>query len=638
MLNLERFRKVGIAVLALVLLISTTVLAAPYGSRTMSPGTFGGDVVELQRRLLTLGYGPGTADGAFGTRTREALTRFQKDYGLVPDGIAGKWTISAVDRAYTWLYGWDYTVARGDSLWGVTTRYGIDAEKVRWLNLLQDDMLYPGQVLRLPSGPKAPKPAPAPVAVTPQPVSPPQAPKPSGQPAPAQVPAPGAGSSSVSPAPATTTVPNPAPAPAPAGTPTPGAPTPATAPVPAPAPAATPAPAPAPISGLPVPPPSPEHAGLPVPPAWALPWSLPAPTSIPLPAETPAPTGASPELPAPNTPVTSAPATAEPAPALPVPSGGYKLLGYYAEDWQGDSRSLSSLRNSLGQVNLIANFQMYVDADGNITTREYPELAAEAAKQGVPVLGLVHNLNANGFDTGIARAILSDPALRAKVEGNIVAVAKIQRLSGINIDIENVPPDQRANYTAFVQELSVLLKAEGMTLTLSIPAKTYDDKVSSWSGAFDYKALGAVADYVIPMAYDEHLPGYAAGPVASTAWVDRVAAFAASQIPPQKVLLGVPAYAYDWLKGSTDGRGLSVPGAQKQALAAGAAIEWDAVNMVPFYNYVGGGQERIVYFENGQSMAPKLDIVRKYGLGGAALWRLGLEDPGIWSVIREKLR
>jgi spore germination protein len=538
----RRVRNISLIVMVLLLIISTTVLAAPYGSRALYKGSFGGDVVELQRRLASLGYAPGSSDGIFGGETREAVIHFQTDYGLVPDGLADKWTFRAVDRAFTWQKGSFYAVVAGDSLWAIAQKNGTEVELISWLNQLQDSMLYPGQVLRLP------------VAV------------------------------------------------ADSGG----------------------------ITGSTLP----DIAAKP--PVIVSRQSQPPTSSAPDPAEQtpPTPTEQTPPTPVPTEQTPPAPATTDPV----VSSHGTMVLGYYAEDWIGDSGSLTSLKNALHQVDLVVNFQLSIDAQGAIATRDYPELAAEAKAQGIKVQGLVHNLTADGFDTNVARTVLSDPAVRSKAVQNLLAVAKEQGLSGINVDIENVPPDQRPNYTAFVKELSEALHARGLDLTLSIPAKTWDDTKSAWSGAFDYKALGALADRVVPMAYDEHTIGYSAGPVASFGWVDKVAAFASSQIPQEKVLLGIPAYGYDWKKGTTEGRGISVPGAMNLALKYGAQIQWDTDARVPYFSYVNNGQERVVYFENARSTGEKLELVQKYGLGGIAIWRMGLEDPAIWSVIADKLR
>jgi N-acetylmuramoyl-L-alanine amidase len=58
----------------------------------------GDDVAELQRRLGTLGFDPGRIDGIFGPTTVRALTEFQSNAGLPPDGIAGHESVALLDR------------------------------------------------------------------------------------------------------------------------------------------------------------------------------------------------------------------------------------------------------------------------------------------------------------------------------------------------------------------------------------------------------------------------------------------------------------------------------------------------------------------------------------------------------------
>jgi N-acetylmuramoyl-L-alanine amidase len=55
----------------------------------------GDDVSALQERLLELGYDAGRPDGMFGPQTELALRSFQRDYGLVVDGICGPATLRA---------------------------------------------------------------------------------------------------------------------------------------------------------------------------------------------------------------------------------------------------------------------------------------------------------------------------------------------------------------------------------------------------------------------------------------------------------------------------------------------------------------------------------------------------------------
>lgn len=56
----------------------------------------GDDVVQLQERLLELGYDPGRPSGVFDDRTEAALRAFQRDYGLYPDGVCGPATLRSL--------------------------------------------------------------------------------------------------------------------------------------------------------------------------------------------------------------------------------------------------------------------------------------------------------------------------------------------------------------------------------------------------------------------------------------------------------------------------------------------------------------------------------------------------------------
>ena len=63
---------------------------------SVSYGSVNSYVTRLQNRLNELGYDCGTADGDFGYNTRNAVIRFQKDHGLVVDGIVGRATWQAL--------------------------------------------------------------------------------------------------------------------------------------------------------------------------------------------------------------------------------------------------------------------------------------------------------------------------------------------------------------------------------------------------------------------------------------------------------------------------------------------------------------------------------------------------------------
>ncbi|HSK68612.1 MAG TPA: peptidoglycan-binding protein, partial [Candidatus Limnocylindria bacterium] len=62
-------------------------------------GASGPAVLAMQQRLIALKYLTGTADGVFGPRTYTALTAFQRNNRLDPDGIAGTLTLARLNSS-----------------------------------------------------------------------------------------------------------------------------------------------------------------------------------------------------------------------------------------------------------------------------------------------------------------------------------------------------------------------------------------------------------------------------------------------------------------------------------------------------------------------------------------------------------
>lgn len=69
----------------------------------------GDDVAQLQRRLGELGFYAGIVDGTFAAHTHSAVSEFQRDCGLVDDGVVGAETLNTLGRFSTLFKGGDVT-------------------------------------------------------------------------------------------------------------------------------------------------------------------------------------------------------------------------------------------------------------------------------------------------------------------------------------------------------------------------------------------------------------------------------------------------------------------------------------------------------------------------------------------------
>ncbi|MBU3183055.1 peptidoglycan-binding domain-containing protein [Clostridium psychrophilum] len=120
-------------------------------------GSTGADVKKLQTSLVKLGFNSEPIDGVFGPKTDAAVRAFQKDYGLVVDGIVEKNTWAAIDKALqqkTYFGTLIYTVFRGDNLITIAHNFNSTLENVLKFNKISNpDLIKLGQKIVIPLSP-----------------------------------------------------------------------------------------------------------------------------------------------------------------------------------------------------------------------------------------------------------------------------------------------------------------------------------------------------------------------------------------------------------------------------------------------------------------------------------------------------
>ena len=329
-----------------------------------------------------------------------------------------------------------------------------------------------------------------------------------------------------------------------------------------------------------------------------------------------------------------------------------KDTGYTAPDYTGNGREhkinlawhqvTSSAANStfpgvvenVTGINVISPTWFFLyDNEGtveSIASREYVE---EAHARGLEVWALVDDFTHsadNGVDT---KEVLSYTSKRAKVIGTLMEEAQACGIDGINVDFEKVSQDAGQDYIQFIRELSVECRARGLVLSV-------DNYVPrNFNAHYEWKEQGVMADYVIIMGYDEHWAGgEEAGSVASLGYVEEGIAKMVEEVPAQKVINAVPLYTRIWTtspEGAVSSRAVGIRAASDFLNQNGAVYAWDestSQNYAQFDTPEGLCQ---VWLEDEQSLAAKVDVMKNYGLGGIAAWKLGFDEgrENIWSVI-----
>ncbi|KHD36296.1 chitinase [Clostridium acetobutylicum] len=313
------------------------------------------------------------------------------------------------------------------------------------------------------------------------------------------------------------------------------------------------------------------------------------------------------------------------------PASKKLVLGFTTYYYSGDTSSYNSIAANTSTIDEIATHTYTTDGIGNISGLVPTNQVTYANNNGIKTLATIEN----NFDGAVAQTLLESSTNRQNLINNILTSLKANGYKGVNIDLEGVYYYDRSYLTTFMNELYSTLNPQGFYVTICVPAKTSDSPTAAWNGAFDYAALSKAADQVILMTYDEHYGGGSPGPIASIGWVENVIKYAITVIPTTKIMLGAAAYGYDWSSNPTKAYGIS--GIYNLASTYNATINWDLTSQSPYFYYVdSSGINHSVWFENGQSLNYKLDLINSYNLSGVAIWRLGLENSDYWTSIRTK--
>lgn len=253
-----------------------------------------------------------------------------------------------------------------------------------------------------------------------------------------------------------------------------------------------------------------------------------------------------------------------------------------------------------------------------------------------PVL-LLSTLGENGkFDNTLSSALFANREAEEKLTEELLSVMEEKGYEGLDIDFEYVASNERAAYADFVARLTNRMNGRGYSVTVALAPKTSRDQPGLLYEAHDYEALGRAANSVLLMTYEW---GYTYGPPQAVAPLDkvrRVVDYALSEVPREKILLGIPNYGYDWTLPYTPGtaaRSLSPLDAVKLANETNSEILFDEVSASPYFYYTDGeGKEHVVWFEDARSFDAKLDLLREKGLAGYAVWTVMKRAPALFGL------
>ena len=149
-----------------------------------------------------------------------------------------------------------------------------------------------------------------------------------------------------------------------------------------------------------------------------------------------------------------------------------------------------------------------------------------------------------------------------------------------------------------------------------------------------------MADYVIIMGYDEHYGGsQEVGSVASIDYVEEGISTMVQYVPAEKVVNAVPFYTRIWETTSegVKSQAVGMTAAENFLAQRGVEASWDETTCQNYAQLEENGSLFQVWLEDEQSLQVKINVMKEYGIGGVAAWKLGYEGghPEVWAVISD---
>jgi len=316
--------------------------------------------------------------------------------------------------------------------------------------------------------------------------------------------------------------------------------------------------------------------------------------------------------------------------ALLAPSGCAMLRGHTppdapAEFWgftaPWDPRSAASVAAHGATLDAVVSGFIVLDSSSLRPVARYTDSLPRNNAGNPRYMALVTTYEGSRFHATTVRALASDSAALGKSAGATAELAAAAGYRGIVLDLEGLTPDDLDALLRVTRALRDSAHAHGIApVTLAIPAMD--------TAAYPGRPLATVADLLLVMLYDEHWLTSVPGPIASPAWVRQALGVRSGETGGARLVAALPTYGYEWRAGRAT-----------EVVSYEDAVALAARGNVPLVRDPASGSLHAdtgrwhVWVSDAVLDAALVRQAREAGVTRFAFWRLGTEDPRLWTDV-----
>jgi cellulose synthase/poly-beta-1,6-N-acetylglucosamine synthase-like glycosyltransferase/peptidoglycan/xylan/chitin deacetylase (PgdA/CDA1 family)/spore germination protein YaaH len=320
-----------------------------------------------------------------------------------------------------------------------------------------------------------------------------------------------------------------------------------------------------------------------------------------------------------------------PPPTVPapiVPATRPLSVGFFI-NW--DESSYESLKRNLDHLDwVVAEWSHLQDTSngGNplVTDVHIPALNwIRLTRPQTRIIPMVQNMVDEQWQHELLARSIADEPHRQTLINALLSFVQDNKFGGICVDFEEPPVSSQANLLTFMQELHAAFAAKNLLVVQAVPFSDPD---------WNYKSYAAATDYLMLMAYDQHWSGSDAGPVAAQDWFEQQLIAQMHNLDASKTIIALGNYGYNWSSASNTADEVTFQEALITAQESSAAPAFDPATRNPYFEYDEEDQSHHkVWFLDAVTAYNQMRAASGYKPAGFAIWRLGSEDPSIWSLL-----
>jgi spore germination protein YaaH len=287
-----------------------------------------------------------------------------------------------------------------------------------------------------------------------------------------------------------------------------------------------------------------------------------------------------------------------------------------------DAKSSAGARAHATQLDAVVSGWIQLDTLTGQPFAEFRDTLARSMPAGTRLMGILTNAVGGRFHPSAVRALAANADDLARAASDVARRITSGGYRGLVIDLEGFTAPDRDAVATVVRAIADSARHHDVRpIALAVPAL---DTVT-----FPGRNLVPTVDYLLVMLYDQHWTTSAPGPVAAPDWVRGATAARVAEVGASRVIGALPLYGYRW---PTTGPAAAVTFANAQRDAAAAGVELQRDTATGTLRATSAGAWDLWVSDAGLVMR-LIREVRAEGVNTIALWRLGQEDPALWSAL-----